>query len=125
MTQIIGGCSKQQQYGSSAPALTTMDPAFLCGLAMAPNEDDKGAAGIIRDAMPQIAAATCVVMIGTCLNMWSTQQLIQQSIRNIVQSDQDQTFKIERLRDDVNTLRVEHGILRGRLIDVGRRVGAP
>ena len=102
-----------------------MDTAFLCGLAMTPTEDDKGAAGVIRDAMPQIAAATCLLMVTTCIGMWSTQRLIEQSITNIVKSDQDQTVKIEKLREDVNTLRVEHGILRGRLIDVGRRVGAP
>lgn len=100
-----------------------MDAAFFSGLAMAPNNNDQGMAGVLREMMPQIAAATCLVMIGTCLNMWATQQLIQQSINNIVKNDAEQTRVIDKLEDDVNTLRVDLGILRGRLIDMSRRVG--
>jgi hypothetical protein len=57
--------------------------------------------------------------------MWSTQRLIEQSIANIVKSDAEQAIKIERLQDNLNILRIEQGILRGRVADMGRRVGAP
>ena len=92
---------------------------------MAPNSDDEqGAAGIFRDTLSQIMAATCLITVGTCISMWSTQRLIEQSIKNIVESDTEQTRMIDQLRESVNTLRVEQGIQRGRLGDMARRVGA-
>lgn len=109
--------------GASLPRICIMDAAFLSGLAMAPNENDQGAAGLIREAMPQIAAATCLVMIGTCLNMWSTQQVIQQNIQTIGRSDNEQTRKIEKLEDRVNTLAIQQEAHKSRMIDLSRRIG--
>lgn len=108
--------------GATLPRFRIMDAAFLSGLAMAPNNDE-GLGGLIREAMPQIAAGTCLVMVATSLQMWSTQQLIQQNIQTIMRSDTEQTRKIEGLGDDVNTLRIEQGIQRARLIDLSRRMG--
>jgi hypothetical protein len=104
-----------------------MDVAFLSELAMAPNDDDQEGPvdGVLRDALSFVLGTTCLVMVGTCLSMWSTQRLIEQSIANIVKSDAEQAIKIERLQDNLNTLRIEQGILRGRVTDMGRRVGAP
>ena len=70
-----------------------------------------------------VVASTWLVMIGTSLNMWSTQRLIEQSIQTLVKSDAEQTRKLERLGEDVNTVRVEQGITRARLAIVERRGG--
>lgn len=99
-----------------------MDAAYLLGMARNPDNDAGGAWGWMRDALPQIAAATCLVMIGTCLNMWSTQQLIQQSINTLVKSDAGQDRKIEELSKELFSVKVELGVMRGRLIDVSRKV---
>lgn len=90
-----------------------MDAAFLSGLAMAPNENDQGLAGFLRETMPHIAAATCLVMMGTCFNMWATQQLIQQNIQTVIKSDNEQARKIEKLEDRINALALEQGVQRG------------
>ena len=77
---------------------------------------------MLRQAMPQIAAATCLVMVGTCLNMWSTQQLIQQNIQTIVKSDNEQTRKVEKLEDRINTLAIQQEAHRSRMIELFRRI---
>jgi hypothetical protein len=99
--------------------------AFLSpSLAMAPN--NQGAApGFLQDTLSQLVAGTCLLAVTTCISMWSAQRLIEQNIANIVKSDEGQTAKIERLQGELNALRIEQGILRGRVVDMGRRVGAP
>jgi hypothetical protein len=103
-----------------------MSASFLPDLAMAPNDDDQeGVAGIFRDALSFVLGTTCMVMLGTCFNMWSGLRLIEQNIANIVKSDTEQTAKIERLQSELNALRIEQGIQRGRLMDMNRRFPAP
>lgn len=77
--------------------------------------------GWLQEALPQIAAGTCLVMITTCIQMWSTQQLIQQGLQTLVKSDAEQTQKLERLGEDLNNVRIEQGVFRARLIGVERR----
>lgn len=118
--------TQTHNMGSMGAALlrfVTMDAAFFSGLSrMAPDTDNGGMAGLLREMMPQIAAATCLVMIGTSLNMWSTQQLIKQSITTIVQSDNEQSRKIEKMEERINTLAVQHEAHRSRMIDLYRRI---
>jgi hypothetical protein len=94
-------------------------------LAMAPQASQQPPPptpwGWMSEALPQIAAGTCLVMLGTCVQMWGTQQLIQQGLQTLVKSDAEQTRKIEKLGDDLNNVRIEQGVFRARLIGVERR----
>lgn len=109
--------------GAALLRFVTMDAAFFSGLSrMAPDTDNGGMAGLLREMMPQIAAATCLVMIGTSLNMWSTQQLIQQNIQIIIKSDNEQTRKLEKLEERITNLAVQHEAHRSRMIELFRRV---
>jgi hypothetical protein len=98
-----------------------MTAADLRDLAMAPDDNPQAIAGMIRSALPMVVSGTCLVMIGTSLNMWSTQQLIQQHIQTILKSDAAQTSKIERMAEEVNTVRVDHGITKARVDIMERR----
>ena len=101
-----------------------MSASFLPDLAMTPNNEGQGIGSVVlRDALSLVLGTTCLVMMGTCLSMWSGLRLIEQSIANIVKSDADQTAKIERLQSELNLLRIEQGIQRGRLMDMNRRFG--
>ena len=102
-----------------------MSASFLPDLAMTPNSDDQeGAAGIFRDTLSQVVAGTCLIALGTCISMWATLQVLQQTIRTIAESDTEQTQIINELRKEVIDMRVEFGVQRGRVADIARRVGA-
>jgi hypothetical protein len=103
-----------------------MSASLWPDLAMAPTSDGQGIGSVVlRDALSFVLGTTCLVMMGTCLSMWSAQRLIEQSIANILKSDTDQTAKIERLQAELNALRIEQGIQRGRLMDMSRRFVVP
>jgi hypothetical protein len=92
---------------------------------MTPNSDDQeGAGGIFRDTLSQVVAGTCLVAMLTCIGMWSTLQLLQQTVTNVVKSDSEQTQHINDLRKEIIDIRVELGVQRGRVGDMARRVGA-
>jgi len=106
--------------------MAMMSALLPAPLAMAPNDDNQGTVpGFLQDTLSQLVAGTCLVAVTTCISMWSAQRLIEQNIANIVKSDEGQTAKIERIQGELNALRIEQGILRGRVSDMGRRIGAP
>lgn len=78
--------------------------------------------GWVAEALPQIAAGTCLVMITTCIQMWNTQQLMQQSFQTLVKSDAEQSEQIKEISKDLNNVRIEQGVFRSRLIGVERKV---
>jgi hypothetical protein len=94
-------------------------------LAMTPNSDDQeGATGILRDIQSQVVAGTCLVAVGTCISMWATLQVLQQSITALVKNDTEQTQQIRELSREIVDMRVEFGVQRALVRDINRRVGA-
>jgi hypothetical protein len=103
-----------------------MSASFLPDLAMTPNSDDQeGAVGIFRDTLSQVVAGTCLVALGTCISMWATLQVLQQSITALVKNDTEQTQQINKLREEVIDIRVELGVQRVRVSHMARRFDAP
>ena len=101
-----------------------MSASFLIDLAMTPNSDDQeGAAGIFRDTLSQVVAGTCVIALGTCISMWATLQVLQQSITALVKSDTEQSQQIRELSREVVDMRVEFGVQRALVRDMARRAG--
>jgi hypothetical protein len=86
------------------------------------DEPSVGGLNLIRESLPIIVASTCMVMIGTSLQMWNTQGLIQQSVQALVKSDAEQQTKIEKLNEVLNDVRVELGVHRARLIGMERKM---
>lgn len=82
--------------------------------------DEADSAGWLKqlgEATPVIIATGALVVSGAALKVWAGMDVIQTQITNIVKSDNTQDVRIEKLRDDQNTLKVEVGILNSILIE--------
>jgi len=64
------------------------------------------------DVSVQLIAVGTIALIGTCIRVLAGMDVIQTQIAGLVKSDTRQDTLIEQVRTEMNTMRVQIGILR-------------
>jgi hypothetical protein len=64
------------------------------------------------DLSVQLIAVGTIALIGTCIRVWAGMDVIQTQIAGLVKSDNRQDTLIEQVRTEMNSMRVQIGILR-------------
>lgn len=84
-------------------------------------DDDKGGGFPQRlgDLTTQLVAAGVIALIATCIRVWAGMDVIQTQISNLTKSDSRQDQLIEQVRSELNTVRVQVGVLRA--LSTGQR----
>ena len=73
----------------------------------------------IGDLTTQLVAAGVIALIATCIRVWAGMDVIQTQISTLTKSDSRQDNLIEQVRTELNTVRVQVGVLRA--ISTGQR----
>lgn len=71
-----------------------------------------GLAKRFGDVSTQLIALGTVALVGTSIRVWAGMDVIQTQITALVKSDANQDQRIEQIRTEINTLRVQVGVLR-------------
>jgi hypothetical protein len=66
----------------------------------------------LGDLTTQLIAAGVIALIATCIRVWAGMDVIQTQISSLTKSDNRQDQLIEQVRTEINTLRVQVGVLR-------------
>ena len=66
----------------------------------------------IGDLTTHLIAAGVVALVATCIRVWAGMDVIQAQISTLTRSDGRQDQMIETVRTEVNSLRVQVGILK-------------
>lgn len=76
------------------------------------NDEGTGLAKRFGDLTFYLVSIGTVALIGTSIRVWAGMDVIQTQIGALVKSDASQDQRIERLVSDINTLRVQVGVIR-------------
>lgn len=77
--------------------------------------------GRINNLSVQLIGVGTVALVGTCIRVWAGMDVIQAQINNLAKSDNQQDARIEQLRAEVNTMRVQIGVVRAIMVPNGGR----
>jgi hypothetical protein len=84
--------------------------------AVADDEDNRSRDGELSKRFSEVGVyligVATVALISTSIRVWAGMDVIQAQISNLVKSDSSQDQTIEQLRSEINTLRVQVGVLR-------------
>jgi|Laugresu1bdmlbsd_1035121.scaffolds.fasta_scaffold01792_5 hypothetical protein len=85
-----------------------------------PDDDTRGnLPQRLGDLTTQLVAAGVIALIATCIRVWAGMDVIQTQISNLTKSDNRQDQLIEQVRTELNTVRVQVGVLRA--LSTGQR----
>ena len=76
------------------------------------DRDTGGISGKLGDLTVQLVAAGTLALVATCIRVWSGVDVIQSQIATLTRSDSQQDERIEQIRSEINTMRVQIGVLR-------------